>query len=87
MIILDAQNSLSQEKLFVRQLKKKERLQFFIYIFETGSDDMSAMGLSFKLVKRLCTIDRLLLGLPLKHNIYLGTCLLNLLFKDKGLEI
>jgi N-acetylglutamate synthase-like GNAT family acetyltransferase len=61
---LNIQNTLSQEKLIFRQLKKKERLQFFTYIFETGSDDTSAMGLSFKLVKRLCKIDRILLGLP-----------------------
>lgn len=61
---MNVQNTLSQEKLIFRKLKKKERLQFFTYIFETGSDDVSAMGLSFKLVKRLCTIDRMLLGLP-----------------------
>ncbi len=64
-------NTLSQEKLVVRKLKKKERLQFFTYIFETGSDDISAMGLSFKLIKRMCIIDRVMLGIPL-----------NLIFKN-----
>jgi hypothetical protein len=61
---LNIQNTLSIEKLIFRKLKKKERLQFFTYIFETGSDDTSAMGLSFKLIKRLCKLDRILLGLP-----------------------
>jgi N-acetylglutamate synthase-like GNAT family acetyltransferase len=61
---LNIQNTLSLEKFSFRKLKKKERLQFFTYIFETGSEDTSAMGLSFKLIKRLCKIDRILLGLP-----------------------
>jgi ribosomal protein S18 acetylase RimI-like enzyme len=52
--------------LFYRKIKEKERVKFYEYAFESSKENLTTLGVSFSVLRKFCTINRFLLGLPSK---------------------
>ncbi|NPD88582.1 MAG: GNAT family N-acetyltransferase [Asgard group archaeon] len=60
-------SKITLSELKFRKIKEKERMPFYEYAFESGKEHATnVLGLSFDYLKKICKINRILLGLPLR---------------------
>ncbi|MHA2277470.1 MAG: GNAT family N-acetyltransferase [Candidatus Kariarchaeaceae archaeon] len=54
------------QKAKFRKIREKERVKFYEYAMEETADTINALGISFNFIKKLCRINRILLGIPVR---------------------
>ena len=64
---MSSKKKINTEDLEYRRIKERERMTFYEYAFESTRDySENVIGINFDVLKKICKINRMLLGLPFK---------------------